>query len=373
MKHHPESVPRGHGNSHEGQLPPRIIAWELTRACNLKCVHCRATAVDQRDPSEYSTTDALALIQEIADYCQDKPYKPMIILTGGEPLVREDIFDIAEACVTAGFRTVMAPNGTLLTEEIARRLKELGVAGLSISVDAADAEVHDVFRGVDGAFIGALQGMASARSAGLPFQINSTITRRNRQHLPDLLDLAVEQGARLLDVFMLVPTGRGEGIRPEELTPEEYEDVIEWVYEKSRTAPIGVKTTCAPHYTRVFRQKGGLKDAAAGGKGGHGSGGGSGCMAGTSFMFISHVGEVYPCGYFPVPAGSLREDSFEEVWENSPLFNRLRDRQQLQGKCGDCEFRTVCGGCRARALSAYGDYMHAEPLCTYVPKGHNPD
>ena len=349
---------------------PRLVAWETTRACDLACVHCRAVAQPTPDPRQLSTEEAYRLVDDIAAF-----QEPVIlILTGGDPLKREDIFDVAARASRAGLRVVMSPSGTNVTPQSVARLKEVGVQRISVSLDGSTAELHDAFRQVPGAFAEATQSLAYAREGGLPFQINTTVTRHNRHDLTSMLRLAVELGAVAWDVFMLVPTGRGTVQM--EVTPEEYEEVLHYVYEASLTAPIQVKMTCAPHYKRVQVQerKRQAREAGAGApQHSHPAHGFSrGCMAGFGFCFVSHIGEVGGCGYLPLLAGNVRQASLVEVYRDSPLFRSIRDPNLLQGRCGICEYRVLCGGCRARALGATGNYLEEEPFCTYQPNPRSP-
>jgi heme b synthase len=351
---------------------PRLVAWETTRACDLACVHCRAVAQPHPDPRQLSTEEASRLVDDIAAF-----QEPVIlILTGGDPMKREDIFDVAALASRAGLRVVMSPSGTNVTPRSVARLKQVGVQRISVSLDGSTPEIHDAFRQVPGAFAEATQSLAYAREGGLPFQINTTVTRHNRHDLANMLRLAVELGAVTWDVFMLVPTGRGKVQM--EIAPAEYEDTMHFVYEASRTAPIQVKMTCAPHYKRlqVQERRREARQAGAGtGPGGrpHPAHGFSrGCMAGFGFCFVSHIGEVGGCGYLPLLAGSIRQTSLVEVYRDSPLFKSIRDPDLLQGRCGICEYRVLCGGCRARALGATGNYLEEEPFCTYQPNPRAP-
>ncbi len=360
---------------------PKLIAWEVTRSCNLSCVHCRASAEKGPYPGELTLEQGKVLIDDIVSFSN-----PVLILTGGDPLMREDIFEIVGYARAAGLRVVMSPNGTLVTPEVARKMKEAGIPRISISIDFPTAELHDKFRGVPGAFEGAVRGVKTAIEAGVQVQINSTITRLNVQYLDDLLALAEDLGAVALHPFLLVPTGRGKDLGPEELPPEDYERTLNWVYDRQKTSNIFFKPTDAPHYHRIMRQRAkedgiDLKDlkmhpqshaAMAGkvGKAGHPGDLDShsrGCLAGIGFCFISHVGQVQPCGYFDVVAGDVKERPFSEIWQTSPLFQDLRDVDKLGGKCGICEYRRVCGGCRARAYEVSGDYLAEEPYCVYEP------
>jgi heme b synthase len=344
---------------------PRLVAWEVTRACDLACLHCRAVAQPHADPRQLSTDEAFRLVDDIAAFRQPV----ILILTGGDPLKRSDIFAIAERASRANLRVVMSPSGTQVTPASVAELKRVGVQRISVSLDGSTAALHDVFRRVPGAFEQATASLAYAREGGLPFQINTTVTRHNRHDLADMLRLAVEIGAVTWDVFMLVPTGRGKVQM--EITPPEYEETLHFVYEASQTAPIQVKMTCAPHYKRIQvqeRRRSGTKRIPP-----HAAHGFSrGCMAGFGFCFVSHIGEVGGCGYLPLLAGNVRQAPLTEIYRESPLFKSIRDANLLQGRCGICEYRLLCGGCRARALGATGNYLDEEPFCTYQPNPSAP-
>ncbi|MCL5291625.1 MAG: heme b synthase [Actinobacteria bacterium] len=360
-------VVAGKGSS----APPRMIAWEITRSCNLACVHCRASALHGPYPGELSTERCFEIIDDIASFAN-----PIIILTGGEPLERRDFFEIATYGRGRGLRMVVGTNATLMTSEIAKQLKSVGIPRISVSIDFPTAELHDKFRGVPGAFDSAVAGIKTAQAAGIEIQINSTITKLNVAYLDDLLQLAKELGAVAFHPFLLVPTGRGKELEEQELPPEEYERTLNWVYDKQKEVKgIFFKPTDAPHYFRIMRQRAkeeGAPGAATMSAHPHAARGletmTRGCLGGISFCFISHVGQVQPCGYFDVAAGNVKESSFREVWESSVLFNDLRNFDKLKGKCGACEFKRICGGCRARAFEATGDYLAEEPYCIYVPK-----
>jgi heme b synthase len=360
---------------------PKLIAWEVTRSCNLACAHCRASAEKGPYPGELTLEQGKALLDDIASFAN-----PVIILTGGDPLMRDDIWEIVDHAVGTGLRVVMSPNGTLVTPEVARRMKEAGIPRISISIDFPTADLHDKFRGVPGAFDGAVRGVKTAIEAGVQVQINTTVTRLNVDYLDDMLALSEELGAVAFHPFLLVPTGRGKELGPEELPPEDYERTLNWVYDRQKTSNIFFKPTDAPHYHRIMRQR--AKEdgtdlselkmhphshaAMAGkvGKAGHPGDLDShsrGCLAGTGFCFISHVGHVQPCGYFDVVAGDVKEQPFSQIWRESALFQDLRDVDKLKGKCGICEYRRVCGGCRARAYEVSGDYLAEEPYCVYEP------
>ena len=362
---HPGGHPGGHSPKSEDNVTPlRLLAWETTRRCNLSCVHCRAGAADHEYPGELTTAQGEELLKDLATMGS-----PVIILTGGEPLLRGDIFHLARFGTDLGLRMVMAVNGTLLTPEIARKMVGSGIQRISISIDGPDAASHDAFRGQEGAFAGAMDGFEAARQVGLDFQINTTVTRTNLPHMQAIQDLAVKLGAVAHHIFLLVPTGRGRALTGEIISAEEYEDVLNWFYDQRGKTPLELKATCAPHYFRVLRQR-----AKADGEkvtfNTHGLDAVTrGCLGGQGFAFVSHVGQVQPCGYLELPAGDVKEMPFSQIWRESELFAKLRDHNLLGGKCGICEYRRVCGGCRARAYEATGDVLAEEPLCMYQPSG----
>jgi len=339
-----------------------MVAWELTRSCNLACVHCRASAERGPYPGELTTYECLRVMDEIASFS-----KPVIILTGGEPLLRHDIFDLAEYGTTQGLRMVMATNGTLFTEGIVEKMKASGIQRISISLDGPDAETHDAFRRVKGSFEGSLKGIEMAKKGGLEFQINTTITQANLHLIPEILNLAVGLGAVAHHIFLLVPTGRGKGLKDQEISALDYEKTLHWFYEQIDKVPLQLKATCAPHYYRIVRQQSKKEGKKLASRESGLDAMTRGCLGGTSFCFISHVGQVQPCGYLELDCGNVRKKSFQEIWDQSEIFQRLRNTDGYQGKCGRCEFRKVCGGCRARAYEVSGDYMAEEPYCIYEP------
>ncbi|MCF6245826.1 MAG: heme b synthase [Desulfobacula sp.] len=340
----------------------RLVAWETTRRCNLKCKHCRAVAEDHPYENELDTKASFKLLEQISEVGN-----PIIILTGGEPLLRDDIFDIAAYGTKLGLRMVMAPNGTLITPETAKKMKDSGIKRISISLDGSTPNTHDAFRGVKGAYKSAMQGIEVAKTAGIEFQINTTITKTNLDQIPKILALAEELGAVAHHIFLLVPTGRGKYIADSEINANEYEETLNWFYDQREKTKLQLKATCAPHYYRILRQRAkedGKKvtfethglDAVT-----------RGCLAGTGFCFISHVGRVQTCGFLDVTCGDVTRQTFKDIWDNSQVFNQLRDFTNLESKCGICEFKRVCGGCRARAYEATGSYLEEEPLCSYQP------
>lgn len=365
--------------------PPRLIFWETTAGCNLACIHCRRiTVADQLLPQDLSTEEAFDLIDQIAAFA-----RPIFVLSGGEPLFRPDIFDIARHASDAGLIVALATNGTLIDAAVARRIKASGVRRVSVSFDGADPATHDIFRG-SGAFQDALDGMAHLQQAGVPYQINTTVARHNMHQMPETLALAKELGATALHLFLLVPVGCGVEIsEDQQISPEEYERVLNWLYDAEMDGGIELKATCAPHYFRIMRQRqaeerrqGVVRERPASHSrqvraGGHPGGQPGardamnamtkGCLAGTGVCFVSHRGEIFPCGYLPLEAGNIRQQPFQQIWEASPLFADLRDPELLEGNCGLCEFKGVCGGCRARAYGMTLAYLGEEPFCTYVP------
>ena len=396
-------------NGHQNEYKARLVFWEVTKGCNLRCIHCRATATELSSPTDLSTESALGIIDQIAAAAN-----PILVLSGGEPLYRSDIFQLARYATDKGLRVALATNGTLVTKDVARMIVDAGVRRVSISLDGADAPTHDAFRGIPGSFDAAVHGLRNLKSLGMSVQINMTIARHNAHQLPNVLQLARNLGADALHTFLLVPVGCGVDIASEQMVPpEEYECMLNWFYDQSLTGGIELKATCAPHYFRVARQRRAADRRAAaqltsissaspthapssiaptemtmpgstgiaikpqgigqpiGHPGGHPSDLNAmtkGCLAGTGVCFISHEGEVYPCGYLPVIAGDLRSQTFANIWESAEVFQELRDTTKLKGKCGCCEFRNVCMGCRARAYAATGDFMDEEPFCVYEPR-----
>jgi len=325
-------------------------------------VHCRAAANRGPHEGELDTVKCLQILDQI-----EEVGKPIVILTGGEPLMREDVFELARYGTEKGLRMVMATNGTLITKEVTKRMKSSGIQRVSISLDGPDAGMHDRFRKVDGAFDGALRGIELLKNEGIEFQINTTVTRHNVEQAEQMLRLALGLGAAAHHLFLLVPTGRAKDMTGQEIDAREYEKLLHWFYDMRNQVPIHLKATCAPHYYRILRQqahKRGEKvdyetyglDAMT-----------RGCLGGTSFCFISHAGIVQPCGYLELDCGDLKESTFRDVWEHSAIFRKLRDFSAYKGKCGRCEYVRVCGGCRARAYESSGDFLEEEPLCTYEP------
>jgi AdoMet-dependent heme synthase len=351
----------------------RIVAWELTRTCNLFCAHCRSASTQGKFDDELSTEECLRLIDGIVETA-----KPVLILSGGEPLLRRDIFLIGSYAADKGLRVAMGTNGTLITDEIATKLRAVPISRVAVSIDFPTAELQDKFRGKAGAFEAAINGIKLLRQADIEVQINSTITRLNMNYLNELLSLALESGAVAFHPFMLVPTGRGKSLESVAMSPAEYEHTLNWVYDRQKElgSSIFFKPTDAPHYQRIVKQRDkrnkidvapSRHEQTAKAKNKSMDSITRGCLAGINFCFISHRGRVQGCGYLDVSAGSVRQMRFKEIWQQSPLFSQLRDLSNIKGKCGVCEYKNVCGGCRARAYESTGDYLQEEPYCIYQP------
>lgn len=358
-------------------LSPRVVAWEITRACPLACVHCRAEAQRTADPRQLTTREGFDLLADVAS--MGGPI--IMILTGGEPLTRPDVFDLAEFGASRGLHMAVSPDdGRLLTPATIARLKASGIERVSFSLHYPTAEENDRFAGTPGAFAAALDGLANLRAGGLPFQINTTVTRRNVDRLAEMHELVRGLEPVSWDLFFLVPTGRAQMLQSDEMPPEQYERALNWLYDLQARSPLAIKQTCAPHFRRIERQRAKAEGGAeptirhapapftAADYSRRHSARSRGCMSGNGFVFVSHVGDVQGCGYLPIPAGNVRERRFSEIYRESPQFAALRDPNRLGGKCGLCEYKHVCGGCRARAYAATGDCLDEEPYCVYVPE-----
>jgi radical SAM protein len=343
-------------------MSPMLVIWETTQACDLSCAHCRASAQPLRNPGELTTEQARALLDEVKRFGS-----PLMVFTGGDPLKRPDLFELMEYSASLGLRTNVSPSATpLLTPQAVRRFKDCGLARMAVSVDGPDAETHDSFRGVDGSFDRAMLALREAQRIGLETQIQTTITRRNMHQIRAMADMVESVGGRMWSLFFLVVTGRA--LANDDLTPEEYEQVFEALYQVSLTSSYDVKTTEAMHYRRYIAQR--LKQDAnsesASRKVMYRT---AGVSDGKGFVFVSHTGEICPSGFLPISAGNVLRDSLVDVYRNSALFRSLRDMDQREGKCGLCEYRNICGGSRSRAYACTGNYLAEDPRCTYQP-GH---
>jgi AdoMet-dependent heme synthase len=352
---------------------PFIAIWEVTQACDLACVHCRASAQPDRNPLELSTDEGKDLINQIAAL-----EVPVFVLTGGDPIKRPDLFELISHARAVGVRVSLTPSATpLLTKEIVVRLKASGLARLAVSMDGASAETHDTFRGMSGSFARTLDAVRWANEIGLPVQINTTFSRRNIGEIDSIVALIEKLKITLWSVFFLVPTGRGK--LNDLLSADEFETVFAKIYSLSKTASFDIKTTEAQHYRRfllqqrVAERKLGFDPASQRERAVDAIGRAPrGLNDGKGFVFISHKGEVFPSGFLPEAAGSIREQKLSTIYRDSPLFRDLRDTSRLEGKCGACEFKEICGGSRARAFALTGNPHAEEPCCSYVPKGYTP-
>ena len=344
---------------------PFILAWELTRACNLACVHCRATAQLARHPDELTTGEAFRVIDDLATF--DIP--PVLVLTGGDPMRRPDIIDLIAYATARGIRCTLTPAGTPLASR--RRLEaaqQVGLARIAVSLDGPDAARHDAFRRVDGSFRWSLAIIEAAHAIGLPVQLHTTLCRRTLPYITEMADLADALGAVVWAVFCLVPTGRAQ--TTDELTAEEYEAVLNWLLDRAETAGWNLKLTEGYHVRRIQQQRVGGPVEGIGFQTGDGIGRAPKAVnAGNGFCFISHTGDVCPSGFLPVVAGNVRQTSVVDLYRNHSIFQQLRDPSLLTGKCGACPFREVCGGSRSRAFAHTGDWLASDPACVYVPPG----
>jgi heme b synthase len=354
----------------------RLVFWETTAGCNLECIHCRRLDLSRElMKSDLTLDDARRFIADLASFS-----KPILVLSGGEPLFRPDIYQIATHARDSGLTVALATNGTLITAPVAQKIVEAGIRRVAISIDGADETTHDNFRRQPGSLAAALAGFRHLHALGMSLQINCTVTKHNVRQVDQLYDMARELGADALHLFMLVPVGCGVQIAESNMLPaDEYERVLNWMYDRSKAREIHLKATCAPHYFRIMRQRAAAEHIRIEATHSHGKPQGAGhhhdmsamtkgCLAGSAICFVSHTGEVFPCGYLPVSAGNVKQQHLRDIWGGAPVFQRLRDEDQLEGKCGCCEFKKVCLGCRARAYyESHGNYMAEEPYCIYEP------
>ena len=344
------------GSGHPGRdysRAPLVVSWEVTQACDLACDHCRAEADPDRSPDELSLAEARAFFEQVAEFSP----QPFLVLSGGDPLKRPDIFELLETAVEVGVPPSITPATTaLLDRETIERFADIGVGRMALSLDGATPESHDGFRGEDGTFETAMRAAEYARDAGLSIQINTTVTASTAEELPAIADIVDDVGAAMWEVFFLVPTGRGTEL--EQLSPGRAREVTEWLYRHGRDAPYRVITVEAPFYRRVASE---VASEDGQGRPRVGSTG-----AGNGFVFVSHTGEVYPSGFLPVSAGNVRDDPLPEIYREADLMDRLRDREAFAGPCGSCPFTSACGGSRSRAYAATGDPLASDPLCPYA-------
>jgi radical SAM protein len=341
---------------------PMLVIWEVTQACDLACVHCRASAQSERSPAELSTEEGYRLLDEIRSFGE-----PLMVFTGGDPLKRPDLDDLIRYSVKIGLRTNVTPSATpLLTAEAIEGFQAAGIARMAISLDGPDAATHDEFRGIPGTFDRAMFALRHARDIGLDTQLQTTVTRRNMARLAEVAEIAKEVRTRMWSLFFLIVTGRAE--EGDDLLAPEYEQVFEFMYELSKTAPFGVKTTEAMHYRRYVAQRIKAEHGITENQNAKGvAWRTAGVSDGKGFVFVSHTGEIFPSGFFPVSGGNVLQNSLTDVYRNSGLFLALRDTSQRRGKCGICEYRNICGGSRSRAYALTGDSLAEDPRCIYQP------
>jgi AdoMet-dependent heme synthase len=346
---------------------PFLVIWEVTRACALSCVHCRADAIARRDPRELGTEEGFHLIDQVGSFGTPPP---LLVLTGGDPMWRKDLADLVGRATSAGLTVALTPSGTAMATP--KRLAELKAAGLSrvaVSLDGPDPESHDAFRRVKGSYANTMKIVDAVIDLGLPLQINSTVSRLTLPRLPELAALVGTLPLTLWAAFFLVQTGRGAGV--EQITPQECEDVLRYLDGLSRRVPFGIKTTEAPHYRRVqlASERAGVPATSLGGRHLRAP---RPVNDGNGFVFVDHVGNVCPSGFLPMPRGNVREGRLVETYRQDPVFKGLRDPDALGGRCGRCELRAVCGGSRSRAFAATGDAFAEDPLCAYDPAASSP-
>jgi len=378
----------------------RMLFWETTVRCNLACAHCRRLESNDAGVADLSTSQGETLIDQLAelgrrqqrgagippsnrgqeardtqgqDALATKAPMPVLVFSGGEPLCRRDLFPLTERARQQGIILALATNGTTIDREKAQQIRDSGIARVSVSLDGATAEVHDRMRQIAGAFDRALEGIRHLHDTGVPFQINVTLTKQNAHQLADVYELAKSLSAVAVHVFMLVPVGCGQVLAETDmLSPQQYEQIMQDICALENRGEIQIKVTCGPHYERVKRQLR-IESMAANPQSAIRNPQSKGCLAGLGVLFVSHRGDVYPCGYLPVNCGNILEKRLIEVWDQSEDLARMRDVAALEGKCGVCEYKQVCGGCRARAFGMTGNYMGEEPYCAYDPRAATPE
>jgi radical SAM protein len=362
-------------NSHTNSMPaissdldrnPVVIFWEVTRACALKCEHCHAKAQPKRHPLELDTAESLHVMDQFAEF--DTP--PIVVLSGGDPFMRRDIFEIAEYGIKKGLTISLSPSATaLVTHDRLKRLVDIGVRRVSFSLDGANAATHDAFRGFPGTFDRTLAAFEAANDVGLSFQVNTMITRSTKPALPDIAEVVKQSGAVIWDLFFLVPTGRGLDL--ELMTADEHDEVYSWIMANQREWSFRAKTTLGQPFRRAMTLKrltaGGRDLASISSDEIKAAWPGPPTNDGRGIFFISHLGEIYPSGFIPVSAGNVRKDSMVDVYRDSYVFTTIRDRSQLQGKCGVCPFNVICGGSRSRSYAMTGEMTAADPTCRFQP------
>ena len=344
---------------------PFIAIWEVTRACALACLHCRADAIPRRDPRELTTEEGFRLIDEIRSFGEPPP---LFVLTGGDPMRRPDLVALVRHATAVGLNVALTPSGTAaVTSARLAELRDAGLKRVAVSLDGPDAATHDAFRRVRGSYDWTMRIIEAATELGMPLQINSTVGRLTYPHLEAMVQRVREMPITLWAVFFLIATGRGTTL--DQITAEECERVLTFLHDLAPTVPFGIKTTEAPHYFRVAaeRQTIGANPRATTPVRSIQMRAHRAVTDGNGFVFIDHIGQIHPSGFLPVTCGSVRTDSLVHTYREHELFVRLRDPDGLDGKCGRCEFRRICGGSRARAYAATGSPFASDPLCVYEP------
>lgn len=344
------------------------LAWEITRRCNLNCTHCRSSSeVAHNEHPDVTKKRAFEILDEISTFA-----KPVIVLSGGEPLLHEHVFDIAAYGTELGFKMCLATNGTLLTHETCQKIKLSNIKMVSLSLDGSNSQIHDSFRCQPGAFAGTINAAKLLKENNIDFLINSSFTKFNQHDIASCFHLAKKLGAKAWYLFMVIPTGRGEALLEELISTDDFQDILDWHYEmEKQEQDILVRPTCAPHYYRIRFEKDkeqNLKHNRR--KLSFSPGDSKGCLAGQTIALIDVDGEVLPCSYLPISAGNVNKQSFNQIWSESSLLKSFRDYKSYTGRCGDCEYIKTCGGCRARAYMINDDYLAEEPFCGYIPKIH---
>ncbi|TGA98880.1 TIGR04053 family radical SAM/SPASM domain-containing protein [Sporolactobacillus shoreae] len=345
---------------------PFIVIWEATRMCPLHCMHCRAAAQLHPYPGELTTDQGKQLIDQV--YSMDNP---LFVFSGGDPLMRDDIYELIEYANNKGMRVSITPSATpRLTRKNILRAKEAGIARWALSLDGPDAETHDYFRGFSGTFDRTMKTIDILNEEKIPFQVNTTVTQYNVDKLPEIAELMAQHGAVVWTLFFLVPTGRGELLQP--ISPERHDEVMHWAFELQEHAPFIITTTEGQFYRRVMYQENEKRRAQGLPVIGHFADdlakAPRGTNDGNGFIFVGHTGEVEPSGFLPLTCGNVKETPLPEIYRKSPILRTLRDPDSLKGKCGVCEFRYMCSGSRARAYAVTGDYQASDPYCTYIPQ-----
>jgi heme b synthase len=343
----------------------KMVFWETTAQCNLHCQHCRSTSFSERLKDELNTAEIKRFVDELVEFA-----RPLMVMTGGEPLLRPDIFEVAKYMRTKNLNVSLASNGALFNKDIVRKIKDSGIELVSISIDGKDAKTHDPFRRSPGAFAKILKGAAFLKEEGLFLHVNTTITRHNLSQIQAIVELSERLGARSMHFFLLIPTGCGKNIRIEDrISPQEAEEAVNFICAYYPVSPIPIKAVCAPFYFRILQQRNKGLDLRYTRIPNTLGIIWKGCLVGRRYVFISSSGNVYPCGYLPLSAGNLRKESLRSIWENSVLFSDLRNPEKLKGKCARCNFKLICGGCRARAYAHTKDFLAEDPQCIYEPAG----